>query len=234
MSTLAGNAAVFASSLVYAKDRSWNTQRAHGKTTFEGTPGWRAALQVYVDMKNADCFGPGVAEDTAASTLQQFSSGQSAMLTANDGYLAPVRALNPKLQFNQFVFPSTSSPSTTYMTLFPSDTLVVNAHSHDSAAADAFVAFVARPAETAKLNAILGNASPLEYARVLNPKIGAKALDANHRAFAPYVKRIIFAGTATWASLAPLTAMGTAAQGLFTGQDTVDQVLQATDTAWPK
>jgi raffinose/stachyose/melibiose transport system substrate-binding protein len=72
-STLGGNAVVFASSTVYANDPTWNEKRQRGQTSFQSTPGWRQALQRYVDMKNAGCFSTGVASDTAATTFQQFA-----------------------------------------------------------------------------------------------------------------------------------------------------------------
>ena len=177
--SLGGNAVVFASSTVYGKDPNWNAKRQRGQTTFASTPGWHTALQRYVDMKNAGCFGPGVASDTAASTFQQFVPGNSVMFVANDGYFSVVRGLNPKIRIGQFVVPSDTQAGT-YMSVFTSDTLVVNAHSHNLPAARAFVDFVARQKQNTLLAKVAGGMAAYDYAAVLNPKIGAKALDEDH------------------------------------------------------
>jgi ABC-type glycerol-3-phosphate transport system substrate-binding protein len=155
------------------------------------------------------------------------------MFVANDGYFSVVRGLNPKIRIGQFVFPSDTQAGT-YMSVFTSDTLVVNAQSHNLPAARAFVDFVARQKQNTLLAKVAGGMAAYDYAAVLNPKIGAKALDEDHAPLAPYAKKIVIAGSTTWPSTAPLIAMGQAAQGLLTGQTTVDDVLKAADAAWPK
>jgi raffinose/stachyose/melibiose transport system substrate-binding protein len=155
------------------------------------------------------------------------------MLVGNDGYFTLIRALNPKLAFDQFVFPADTQAGTR-MTVFTSDTLVVNSRSSNLPAARAFVDFIARQKQNTLLCKVVGCVAAYDYARVLNPNIGAKGLDADHAAFAPYVGKIVIAGSTTWPSTAPLIAMGQVAQGLLTGQKTVDDVLKAADDAWPK
>ena len=44
---------------VYGKDKSWPAELRSGTVTFDGTPGWRQALQELIDMNNAGCFQPG-------------------------------------------------------------------------------------------------------------------------------------------------------------------------------
>jgi raffinose/stachyose/melibiose transport system substrate-binding protein len=226
----------FASSTVYGKDQNWNAKRARGQVTFQSTPGWRLAVQHIVDMKNAGCFSSGVAGvPSIFTTSAQVASGQAAMVWLSDGGVALIRAANPKANVGIFEPPGVTAAST-HMTLFPFDALAVNKKSKNLAAAYALVDFLAREKQANLFSRILGESDPFTYAKVLNPKIGAKALDNAHKFTAPFAStgRIRVSGNATWPSSAPYVAMGTAVQGLFTGQSSVDDVLKAGDDAWPK
>jgi raffinose/stachyose/melibiose transport system substrate-binding protein len=50
-----------AASTVYGSTPDWDAQRAAGKVTFAGTPGWTTALESLKRMYGAGCFQPGAA-----------------------------------------------------------------------------------------------------------------------------------------------------------------------------
>jgi ABC-type glycerol-3-phosphate transport system substrate-binding protein len=122
----------------------------------------------------------------------------------------------------------------TRLWVLPIDTLVVSKASKNAAASRAFVDFVAREKQNALYSKIRGEVAPYDYQKVLNPKIGAKALPDTHQVFVPYVKATHVGDSAVWPSSAIAATFATAMQGLFTGQRTVDDVLKAVDESWPK
>jgi raffinose/stachyose/melibiose transport system substrate-binding protein len=226
----------FASSEVYAKDPDWNAKRARGAVTFQSTPGWRTAVQRLVDMKNAGCFSPSVAQDSVQAVLGQMLSGQAVLLWFSDTGFAALRAANSRLNIDMFVPPAASTQAASYMTVYPQDTLVVNQRAKNMPAALAFVDFMAREKQDRLFSTINGGVSPYDYQRAFNPRIGARALDELHQFASSFATagRIRVTGHALWPSTDPFLAIGNAVQGLFTGQTTVDDVLRAADNAWPK
>jgi raffinose/stachyose/melibiose transport system substrate-binding protein len=224
-----------ASSEVYGKDPNWNVKRAQGKVTFQTTPGWHTAVQHIVDLKNAGCFSPSVAADSPTAVIGQMVTQQAVMLWQSDQGASLIKTTNPKLHIDMFVPPATTQAGT-FMTVFPFDTLAVNKKSRNLAAARAFVDFIAREKQSRLFSKILGEESPFDYQRALNPKIGAKALDDIHQFAAPYVTKgkIRISGQSTFPSTGSYVAIATTVQGLFTGQSSVDDVLKAADDNWGK
>ena len=61
---------------VFSTDPRWNADLKNGKATFEGTPGWRQALQEFVEMNDAGCFQPGVTSTTLPAEEAEFAQGR--------------------------------------------------------------------------------------------------------------------------------------------------------------
>ena len=66
-----------AANTVYATNPNWNEDRAAGKVTFAGTPGWQAALQEFTDLNNAGCFQQGASADTIVKAFNLLGSDQA-------------------------------------------------------------------------------------------------------------------------------------------------------------
>ena len=155
----------------------------------------------------------------------------------SDGGIALARAANPSANLGLFVPPGATAKDT-YMTLFPFDTLVVNKKSPNLAAADAFVDFIAREKQSRLFSKILGEVDPYTYQSIFKkPKTAATLVDSIHQAVVPYAatNRIRVSGNATWPTSDVYVAIGTAVQGIFTGQTaSANDVLKAADEAWAK
>jgi raffinose/stachyose/melibiose transport system substrate-binding protein len=222
-----------ASSEVYGKDPTWNAKRVRNAVTFQSTPGWRTSLQHIVDMKTATCFSPSVAADTIPTIVGQMAREVMPMMWFSDTGLGLLKLANPTLDLGIFVPPATTAAGT-YMTVFPNSSIAVNKKAHNMAAAVAWVDFMARQGQDELFSRVAARESAYSYQRALNPKIGAKALDAVHQFAAPYATKgkIKVTGQAFWPTTASFTAFATGVQGLLTGQSTVDDVLKAADAAW--
>ena len=83
---------------VLSPDPTWLDKRLAGKTTFATTPGWRRALQMVLDMKAANCFGPGVEAVGIPQMESQFASEQAIMMYTSPALDGPAKALNPKIR----------------------------------------------------------------------------------------------------------------------------------------
>jgi raffinose/stachyose/melibiose transport system substrate-binding protein len=161
------------------------------------------------------------------------AAGKSVMLWQGDTGAATVLAANPEIRLGMF-FPPGRTAALTRATLFPADTLTVNSKASNMVAARAFVDFAALEEQSRLFARTSGSQAPSDYQRVLDPAVGAKALDAVHQFAVPYArsKRLVVTGQAEWPTVAPFVALGTGVQGLLTGQRTVRQVLRAADAAW--
>jgi raffinose/stachyose/melibiose transport system substrate-binding protein len=225
----------FASSEVYGIDARWNAKREHNKVTFASSKGWRTALNRFVQMKNARCFAPDVAATTPQGAWAQMASGQAVMLFANEQSVGQIKALNAQADIGQFVPPGTTQKRT-QLTVVPFQALSVNAKAKNPVAARAFVDYMASRPASVQFTKLLGEQPPYDYQRALNRKIGAKALDADHKFAAPFATagKIQVAGNALWPTTNVFVAIQQGVQGMLTGQSTPAGILRNADAAWPK
>jgi len=144
------------------------------------------------------------------------------------GFLnATLQKGNPDLDFGYFTLgaedPDDSQVAVTLNTL-----ISVNAASKNLEAAKAFVDFIATPEQSALYAETAGTVSPTDAAA------GTVPADMN-----PTMAQLFKDGrvkpqpNVDWPNSAVYNeALGQGVQGLFTGQKTVDQVLQDMDNAW--
>jgi raffinose/stachyose/melibiose transport system substrate-binding protein len=212
---------------VYATDKNWRAKLRAGKTTFAGTPGWHAALQEIVDMNAAGCFEPGVAGTGGTSATQQFVQGQGLALPFLSVNKGSVDTANPQFAYSHHPFPAGSDPNQVWAAVTMNDSLSVNAHSSAriQAAAQTFVDFVARPKQNALYAQQTGGLSQFQFIHGQIPAFMSDFADV----FAAH--RYVIAPYQGWWSV-KVNQAAQSAQGLLTGQLTVDDVLDAMDAAW--
>jgi raffinose/stachyose/melibiose transport system substrate-binding protein len=147
---------------VYGKDKRWTGKLKAGKVTFDGSPGWRQALQHFIEMNNAGCFQPGatgVSSGTVAAQL--FAQGQGLMFPLTSNNDGTISAASPQFSYSFHAFPggTGSTQTTTFISLL--QLVSVNAHSsaRNQAAAQSFVDFIARPQQNALFTKLTGGLS---------------------------------------------------------------------------
>jgi raffinose/stachyose/melibiose transport system substrate-binding protein len=219
----------FATPLVFGHGTHWTAALKAGTVSFDGTAGWRQALQELVDMSNAGCFQPGA---TGTSTFNaadaMFAQGQGLMTVGVSAHKGDIDAAGPGFSYTFHPFPATTAPgqTTTFLHLGPA--VSVNAHSsaENQAAAQTFVDFIAGPVQDA-LYAL--NTGGLTQYECLKDQIPAFMSDFQtvfkDNEYVP--QPLLNLGNAKAGGV-----LGTDAIGLLTGQATPDGILQAMDAAW--
>jgi raffinose/stachyose/melibiose transport system substrate-binding protein len=214
---------------VYAKDKKWGRKLRAGEVTFEGTSGWHQALQEIVDMDRAGCFQLGPAATTGPSGDAIFAQGQAltyAMVTSHKG---AIDASKPQFAYSQSPFPTSrkNADQTVAEIHFPLS-LSVNAHAAPAnrAAAQAFIDFLASPAQDKLFARIAGGLSQTQ--------LTSSRFPAYLSSFVPLYKqgRYGINPIETWWNASVGNALTTYGTGLLTGQTSIDDVLKAMDTAW--
>jgi raffinose/stachyose/melibiose transport system substrate-binding protein len=218
----ANNVVALAASTVMRVDPKWLEKRLNKQTTFVGTPGWRRALQMLVDMKNANCFSQGVEGVQIPQMQQAFAGGNAAMMFTYAGLNAQVAGINPNLKIGLFP-PPADVAANTWVTVQPAGGIGVNAKSSNKAAAVAFLDFLGREKQQrlfAQLNYLV---SPYDALRGNLPGI--------YGDLKPWfvAKKVVTNLNGEWPNTSMNTNMGTSIQGLFTGQKTIDEVLRDMD-----
>jgi raffinose/stachyose/melibiose transport system substrate-binding protein len=214
---------------VYGKDKRWTGKLKAGKVTFDGSPGWRQALQHFIDMNNAGCFQPGatgVSSGTVAAQL--FAQGQGLMFPLTSNNDGTISAASPQFSYSFHAFPggTSATQTTTFISLLQA--LSVNAHSSakNQAAAQTFVDFVARPKQNALFTKLTGGLSQYQLLKVQIPTFMsslASVFAKQKYVINPYV---------SWWNASALLAMQQNQIGVITGQRSIDDVLKAMDAAW--
>jgi raffinose/stachyose/melibiose transport system substrate-binding protein len=213
---------------VYAKDKQWGKKLRAGTVNFEGSAGWREALQEIVDMNSAGCFQPGPAATTSAVGDATFAQGHTlayAMVTSHKGL---IDAGDPQFAYSQSPFPTSDDPGKTVAELHFPLGFAVNSHSsaQNQAAAQSFIDFVASPAQDALFARIGGGFSESQLRKGEFP--------AYLSSFLPLYKQGRYAinPIETWWNAAVGNALSTYGTGLLTRQESIDDVLKAMDAAW--
>lgn len=219
-------AVVIAGSHVYAQDPDWDAQRAAGAVTFAGTPGWRATLQLIVDMKDAGCFPPGAESGDFGTMVGGIAQGAALGAFVPGGAASDMAAGMPNAVLSVEAFPA---PSGSKRFLFASSdyALVIPKASSRKAAAQAFLTWLAEPENSAAYAQAAGSL----------PVAGLDGVDLDGTVYAGVADLIAAHDYTTlpvnvWKNPAVFLALGSGVQALLTGQMTADQVLSAMDQAW--
>jgi raffinose/stachyose/melibiose transport system substrate-binding protein len=214
---------------VYAKDKKWTAKMKAGKVTFNGSRGWRQALQHFIDMNNAGCFHQGaLANSSGAVAAQLFAQGQGLMLSSSSNNEGLIAAESPQFSYSFHPFHTAASPTQTTTIILLLQALSVNAHSSakNQAAAQTFVDFVARRQQNETFTRLTGGLS------------GYQLLKAKIPAFMPSMATVfakqayMINPIASWWNGSTVLALQENQIGLITGQRSIDDVLKAMDAAW--
>lgn len=212
---------------VFANNPNWFSDRKKGTVTFDGTPGWRSALQQFVEMKNAGCFQAGAAATTVEQTTSMFTSGNALMIAAYSSTFAGLSAINPSLRYGELPMPGETAKQTSVL-LNPGISFAVSSTSKVKTAAETFIDFVAQPRYAEKFSQAAGTPALSQVTQKDLPQ-EFSALEPAVRAGRTYAAPTNF----YWNSLVYEAAQVNSV-GLITGQATVDDVLKAMDQAWDK
>lgn len=220
-------AQIIAASTVYAANPNWNADRSANKVTFAGTAGWKTALQEIVDMKNAGCLLGGSEGQGVPAMFSSVGNSQAISLPGPAGVINAVKAITPTLKFGLWPFPGATATDTR-ATVGYSDAFGVNAKSPSLGTAEAFLNFMAQPAN-AKSFADAG-------ATISLPDAAAGTTSADLGSFGTFIKnqQVASLPNLQWVNGDVYNALGTGVQGLLTGQLTPDAILTQMDTAWAK
>ena len=214
-----------AASTVYSSNPNWNEDRAAGKVTFAGTPGWQTALQEFVDLNNAGCFQPGASGDTIIKAFQFLGSEQAVMFLGPSAAIGGIMGSNPNFSAAMFPLPGPTADSTRAVTEY-NDSFSVNAKSPNIDAAMKLLDFLAQPEQQRAYAKIMGEIS-------VPDSVTGKVPDL-YNSFSPLLQqnKSVTLPSLIWPNPAVGTALTPGMQGLVTGQKTVSDVLTDLDNAW--
>jgi raffinose/stachyose/melibiose transport system substrate-binding protein len=214
------------STLVYARQANWNDLRNAHKVSFQTSPTWRRALTMLVDMKNANCFSPGVAGTTVAQAYSQLAKGDAAMSVLATVQTGALQAVDPNFNPGWFPFPFDSAKDTRVV-LNASGNLSVNAATKYPQQARTFINFLGRPKQAALFAKVTGGVSDYDAKKCVLP--------ATLQEFVPLCKagKLIAARTGSWPNRnLGLGYLNPSMQALITGQKSVDDILKGLDYLW--
>ena len=214
---------------VYAKDKKWTAKLKAGKVTFNGSRGWRQALQHFIDMNNAGCFEPGaLASSSGTVAAGLFAQGRGLMFPQSSNNEGTIAGDKPQFSYSFHPFHTAASPTQTTTTINLLQALSVNAHSSakNQAAAQTFIDFVARPQQNAAFTHLTGGLSRYQFLK--------RQIPAFMSSMAPVFAKqaYLIAPVANWWNGSTVLALQQNQIGLITGQRSIDDVLKAMDAAW--
>jgi raffinose/stachyose/melibiose transport system substrate-binding protein len=214
-----------ATPLVFGQGTHWTAALKAGTVSFDGTAGWRQALQEFVDMNNAACFEPGMAGNNGDGL---FANGQGLMYVSVSSNKGQIFGGSPQFSYTFHPFPATTAPGQPQTFLHPGPALGVNARSsaQNQAAAQTFVDFVARPKQDALFARITGGLTQDEFLQGQIPAFMSDfATIFNEHEYV--TEPLLDLGNANVAAVFAQDGIG-----LITGQETPDGLLRAMDAAW--
>jgi raffinose/stachyose/melibiose transport system substrate-binding protein len=213
-----------ATPLVFGQGTHWTAALKAGRVSFDGTAGWRQALQEFVDMNKAGCFEPGA----SGSSDPLFAQGQALMTEGVSSHKGVIDLAAPRFSYTFHPFPATTAPGQPLAFLELTPAVGVNAHSsaQNQAAAQTFIDFIARPKQDALYARLTGGLTQYEFSKGQIPAFMSDfaTIFKDHG----YVVQPLLAlgNPKVWETLT------TDGIGLITGQETPDLILQAMDAAW--
>jgi raffinose/stachyose/melibiose transport system substrate-binding protein len=214
-----------ATSTVYGPDPDWDAQRAAGKVTFAGTPGWTTALNAIVQLYKAGCFQPGAPGAGFDALTNGSSRGQLFGFFAPSGAAVDIDAASGgHVHLVALPFPSPSGP--TYLSLSSDVSIAGSAHTKSPKLVASFLEYLASPAG----QKILASGSGYY-------PVGTTDISSLGPVYQPVASVIITRQTRNfptidWPNGKVYADLGSGVEGLLTGQATVKQVLQQMDSDW--
>jgi len=214
-----------ATSTVYGPDPNWDTQRAAGKVTFAGTPGWTTALNAIVQLYKAGCFQPGAPGAGFDALTNGSARGQLFGFFAPSGAAVDIDAASGG-HVHLIALPFPSPSGTTYLSLSSDTSIAASSHTKSPKLVASFLEYLASPAGQ-KILATGSGYFP----------VGTTDISALGPVYQPVASMITSQQTRNfptidWPNGKVYTDLGNGVEGLLTGQATVQQVLQQMDSDW--
>jgi raffinose/stachyose/melibiose transport system substrate-binding protein len=214
-----------AANSVFPSYPNWSSARQAGKVTFDGTPGWRQALQSFLDLQNARCFEPSPTTVSAAAATGVFESGGAAMMIRGTSTIGASIATTPGLNWGLFPLPAASGKPLRVV-INPLHALAVNAASPVKQQAIEFLDFVGRAWQSVALASANYSISALDAWKGVAPSYLSL--------FAPAFKaHRVYVAPSAWANnLNGVAVLRADIVSMLTDTKTIDQVLTDADAAW--
>jgi raffinose/stachyose/melibiose transport system substrate-binding protein len=231
MNTLAGGqiiGQILAANFVYAQDLHWDDKRYAHKVTFASSPLWRRMLQAIVDMKNAGCFNDAAQGTSRPQQYAQFANGDSVYSIIVSAEISNMLAINPNAKITMFNLPP-DNPKKQLVQAYAGIVLAGNAATPHPDEVRKWIDFYARSEQSTLTAKVATAIAPLDATKGIVPSF-LKPLQALFKA-----GKTDGPHDATWPG--PNTfndSIGQGIVGLFTGQTTVDGILQKADEVWAR
>jgi raffinose/stachyose/melibiose transport system substrate-binding protein len=213
-------------STVYAADPHWTGDLKAGKVTFDGTPGWHEAMQEFIELNQAGCFEPGATG--VGSGQVPFAQQQGLLYGAISNFKAQVDAAQPQFAYSFHPFPggATAGQTTTFLNLSPEMSVNAHAGAANQAAAHTFIDFLGRAKQSALFAQLSGAVSQYDFLKGQLPSFmsGMTAIVHAHA--------YVINPAETWWNPSVNGVLEQDGIGLITGQESIDDVLNAMDAAW--
>ncbi|AFR28674.1 MULTISPECIES: extracellular solute-binding protein [Micrococcaceae] len=215
-----------AASRVYAEDPKWNEKRVNKETTFADTQGWKDSLEAVKTLNDAGCFQKGAAGAGFDAITKGLASGSSIAGFVPGPTWKQIKTAAADADFAVRALPAEGSGKS-YVYASANYSFSINAASKNKEAAKAFLDWAAEPEQT-KTFAEADGALPVsglesyDYGSGAYKNVGDLIKDGKYGPLP----------NSQWPNSAVYDALATGVQGLLTGQKSVDQVLQAMDSAW--
>ncbi|KAA9160739.1 extracellular solute-binding protein [Amycolatopsis acidicola] len=216
-----------AASRVYAQNPAWNDDRAAGKTTFAGTPGWIRTFQVIRQMYENDCMQSGAEGAGGPQIFQSVASGRTLGMFGPSAVAASLQTADSKNTYQFTAFPPDTAGQE-YVFASPSDAFAVNAGSkHKEQAISVLQDFSTVDIRNQFAN-WAGNVSletTLHGAQVPAAFSEISALLTNPAKSGPLP-------SFSWPNGNVYQKLGEGVQGLMTGQVSPEELAKQLDSAW--
>lgn len=215
-----------AASRVYAEDPKWNEKRVNKETTFADTQGWKDSLEAVKTLNAAGCFQKGAAGAGFDAITKGLASGSSIAGFVPGPTWKQIKTAAADADFAVRALPIEGSGKS-YVYASANYSFSINAASKNKEAAKAFLDWAAEPEQT-KTFAEADGALPVsglesyDYGSGAYKNVGDLIKDGKYGPLP----------NSQWPNSSVYDALATGVQGLLTGQKSVDQVLQAMDSAW--
>ncbi|MCX8456125.1 ABC transporter substrate-binding protein [Paenarthrobacter ureafaciens] len=216
-----------AASRVYADDPKWNEKRANNETKFADSQGWKDSLEAVKKLNDAGCFQKGAAGAGFDAITKGLASGTSLAGFIPAPSWKQLKTAAADSDFSVRALPSAQGSDKGFVYASANYSFSINAASKNKEAAKAFLDWAAQPEQT-KAFAEIDGALPVsgldsyDYASGAYKNVGDLIKDGKYGPLP----------NSQWPNSAVYDALATGVQGLLTGQKSVDQVLQAMDSAW--
>lgn len=210
---------------VFGEPPTWYAKRDKGTVTFASSKAWRSALQHIVSMKDAGCFQSHPEAMSQSGAFSAFAAGQAPFLVAIPPNISSAQLVNPNLKAGMLPFPGDTAASTRMLANWGS-ALTVWAKSPVLKTAIDIVDFFARQGQSELLAKVNGTVSPRDWKLgILPSSLSPFSTLYKAKKTVPNFKNSLVNQQTNQAFIDGIT-------GIFTGQKTIDQVLQDMDKAW--